>query len=545
MPDLHHLLHDTDLDFLERVSHFWDFELPLNSFDEALGMLESRLKDAQQAAQVIESSPEEAKEAWNGLIEQRGRMTSAQFSREYGEIRVMGVAKRKREQPDLHPSSPAEMLWYRALIGKGIFAAEGEPQEFVYIPDELVTLFAAPEPPIQALTFRPAADDEHLFTTPANDEILDRLAVLLCELRKDPQPPALLKSPRTPRLTFMLELLKSLGMLGAANQIDPEKIRELLEANRGLALLHCYTHWLESDRINDLRMLPGLTFEGNWQNSPLLPRKILLNALTQTGPGSWWSIPSLVAEIKSKQPDFQRPAGDYDSWFIRRPSDNRYLRGFDAWDEVEGYLIRYLISGPLHWLGVVDLGFAAKNQPAVCFRLSSAGRMLIQGISPERAFAANSEVKISSSGQFQLPAGISMALRYQIGRFCRLEKETARETVYMVTGTSPAHAVDQGLKPNQLIALLKRSNVTSLSPAFIRLVEYWEKFGTAVQMENTVLLRVNRPEVLDNLRKDSRSARCLGDELTPLIVKVNPGSEAALVKILAESGFLTDTHLDV
>ena len=39
-------------------------------------------------------------------------------------------------------------------------------------------------------------------------------------------------------------------------------------------------------------------------------------------------INSFVNDIKKKYPDFQRPAGDHDLWFIKRTSDGQYLRGF-------------------------------------------------------------------------------------------------------------------------------------------------------------------------------------------------------------------------
>ena len=33
-----------------------------------------------------------------------------------------------------------------------------------------------------------------------------------------------------------------------------------------------------------------------------------------------------------------------------------YLSGFESWDAVEGSLIEFYIVGPMHWLGLVDVG---------------------------------------------------------------------------------------------------------------------------------------------------------------------------------------------
>ena len=46
------------------------------------------------------------------------------------------------------------------------------------------------------------------------------------------------------------------------------------------------------------------------------------------------------------------------SWFIRREGSEQYLRGFAHWEAVEGELLRYMIAGPLHWLGVTDIAFS-------------------------------------------------------------------------------------------------------------------------------------------------------------------------------------------
>ncbi len=545
MPDLHHLLADTDLDFLDRVSRFWGIDLTLSSFSIALEQLENKLKEPDQASDLIRSLPEDALPAWKALLDQGGRMPSAQFFRQYGEIRVMGEAKRKREQPDLHPASPAEMLWYRALIGKGIFGTGKEPQEYVYIPDELLQLFGEQVPSPQATVLRPAADIDHAFVSPAGDTLLDALATLLSELRKGTPPPAFKKAPLPLRLAFMLSLLESSGLIHPDRQPDPDKSRAFLEKPRGESFLYCYAHWLQSNRINDLRMLPGLAFEGAWTNDPASPRKLLLEILSGLDTKSWWSIRSLITEIKRLKPDFQRPAGDYDSWFIRKIGEETFLRGFDAWDEVEGFLIRYLISGPLHWLGLLDLGTTAKGKPASSFKLSIYARGLLQNKAPEIPDKSNSEIKITSDGHFRIPLGSSLALHYQIGRFCDLENETPLETVYAITSDSLKQASEQGLKPTQLLGLLKRANILSVPPGFIKLVEHWEKFGSEIQLEKSILLRVSQPEILIALQKDPHAARYLGEVLSPQIIKVKPGSEAALIKILAENGYLTETLLDV
>ena len=128
--------------------------------------------------------------------------------------------------------------------------------------------------------------------------------------------------------------------------------------------------WQDSDSFNELRQVPGLSCEGEWKNEPLVTREFLLNLLEPVPEGQWWSISAFVRDVKTKYPDYQRPAGDYNSWFIKREADGVFLRGFASWDEVDGALIRYFFQ-VLHWLAQVDLASAEEGGAVTSFRLSS------------------------------------------------------------------------------------------------------------------------------------------------------------------------------
>ena len=56
----------------------------------------------------------------------------------------MGAARRDREKPHLNPASPAEVLFYRALLFRAFFNTDKGPQEFAYIPDDLLELVGPP-----------------------------------------------------------------------------------------------------------------------------------------------------------------------------------------------------------------------------------------------------------------------------------------------------------------------------------------------------------------------------------------------------------------
>jgi len=185
-----------------RVARFWGVDLLTGSFSEALNALAVALSNQELASEVLQSLPEDVRAIWQKVL-QAGKLPVSQFTRQAGEIRVLGEAKRKREKPDLHPVSPAEVLWYRALIGKGFFSTGQEPQEYVYVPDELIQFFGGQAQKTHQPAIQPAEDKDHAFITRTNGLlILSQLAALLAELRKNNDLPSSLKDPRPLRASF-------------------------------------------------------------------------------------------------------------------------------------------------------------------------------------------------------------------------------------------------------------------------------------------------------------------------------------------------------
>ncbi len=327
--------------------------------------------------------------------------------RRYGAVREMGAARRDRERPYQNSSaSAAEALWYRGLIGRGFFDTPTGPEEFAYIPDELLILMPPVKPLRSPSLGRLATPAERATILLASDRLLDDACTMLAALRLEATTRTQAAARKTPAMQSPVEradfyalrcnpllpypltaellqaLLTTAGLLDARRTPLPEPVRAFLEAPRADALLTLVQAWLRSADFNELRLTPTLSAEGTWVNDPLRARHAILDFLF-TVPGAvlsgepaerpFWSLSSLVNAVRQSDPDFQRTAGEYDTWFLRRRDTGENLRGFDHWDLVEGELIRFIVAGPLHWLGIVDLGLPEQPPPdtsaEVTFRL--------------------------------------------------------------------------------------------------------------------------------------------------------------------------------
>jgi hypothetical protein len=323
----------------------------------------------------------------------------------------------------------------------------------------------------------------------------------------------------------------------------PEPTRAFLEARRGEALVSLVKAWMGSQAFNELSLLPDLILEGDWVNDPLRARRAVLELLSTVPKGTWWSLESFVAGVREQQPDFQRPAGDYDSWFIRRRESSDYLRGFECWDQVDGALVRFIITGPLHWLGILDLAASAPRGAATAFRWSSWAGALLAGEPPSGMASEEEKLLAGSDARLRLSTGVSRAVRYQIARFCAWERREGSIYRYRLSPASLERARRLGLRVNHLLALLRR-HAEALPPTLVRALERWEEAGVEARLEGLVVLRFTSPEIMQKVRA-SRAARFLGEPLGPTAIVVKAGAQEKVLAILAELGYLGEIKPDI
>jgi hypothetical protein len=328
-------------------------------------------------------------------------------------------------------------------------------------------------------------------------------------------------------------LVQEVGLL-RDQAVQAEKVKVFLELPRREALLLLTDAWRKSETFNELRLMPDVICEGKWGNQPLQTRRFLLGLLDAVPARTWWSLDAFVADMKTRYPDFQRPAGDYDSWFIKDVSTGEYLRGFETWDRVDGALIRFFIARVAHRLGMVDLAGPTEGAPPTAFRIAEAGPRSASFPETERG-----RLHVSSQGRIAASRLVPRVVRYQVARFCEWGEERPEDYRYRITPPSLARAVKQGLKVEQLLGLLAKHAEAGAPASLVKAIKRWEAKGVEARLEAQVVLRVGRPEILKQLRQ-SRAARFLGEPLGPAAVIVKGGALQKVAEAMAELGFLVE-----
>ena len=531
MPSLLARLRQEDLGFQRLVAEAWGLDLQAPDADRAAQDLARRLPAAWP--NLWPTLPAQAQAALQHLKAHGGRVLWAHFVRRYGPLREVGPARRDRERPDRAPVSTTEVLWYRALIGRAFFETDQGPQEFAYLPEEFLPL--VPDPPERAEPLgRRARPAERAHPLPRPD-LLNALTSLLAARRLGRDEKALFPAEGQAFPPGALtDLARAAGLLDAQGQPAPAPVKAFLTAAPAEALQTLRQAWLHAADLDELRWLPHLEVEGAWQRDVRRPREQVLTWLRNL-PSEWWSLEAFVQAVRQQAPDFARPApGDFDSWYLRRRSDGAFLRGEAAWDEVDGALLRLLLTGPLHWFGWVELAAAAPQGPPTALRpVEPHGAA--RAAPPE---APQRPLRVWADGRILAPPNTPRWVRYQIARATAWEKLDAQGYLYRLTPRALAAARRQGLYAGHLLRLLQR-HAPSVPPNLVRALARWDEHGTQATVADLTVLRVSDPAILQALRQ-SPAARYLGPLLGPTAAVVPKRAVPHLRAALLQMGYLAE-----
>jgi hypothetical protein len=483
----------------------------------------------------------------------------------------MGPGRLEREQPWLAPANPAEGLWYRALFFKGFRQRDEGMVEVVYIPGDLLTLLldlSAGSLPSHmdnlGLSMGPTAAPSHI--QPADASVVEDVFGLLVAARNQtirlktdgslypkelqainalcvsPLPAASVADDE--RLAFIVHLSLAAKLVTAAEgrlTLNPDPARAWLQASATQRLLALQTTWRDDPNWNDQWRVPTLRPQATgWKNDPALARGKGLSFLADCRPGDWYRLDELTQAVKASDPDFQRPDGDYTTWYIQ-DLNGLPLMGFEHWEDVEGALLRYLVSGPLHWLGVTDLGLETDSGQPTAFRLADTGLSLL-GLAPlpeaEAPSSTSPDMEVNDDFTVRVPSAACLYSRFQLARFADLSGRGTDHVRYRLSPASLTRARRGGITIDQISTFLTRVSGNRVPARVSDGLGVWQERSGSARLEQGVVLRVNRSETLKALRQDPDIAPLLGEVLGPQAVLVPRPNVKQVRRWLVEQGYL-------
>jgi hypothetical protein len=563
MPNLLTMLREADEGIYPALAQLWGVTITNKKLEEQVRLLNEAMQDKQKAEAVWVRLSDDERQALQALLGSKLKMQAAMFTRLYGEIRKMGKGQIEREQPHKNPKSIAEGLFYRGLIAEMSESGKAGIKQFVYVPDDLAPVLPSHKTAYEGIEKMPlpqqpqlrqleAYDDEYLEDMQqADTSIVDDMATLLAYLRNDSaavMEDAFLPSdaekilsfmlkPSIDRLNFLLGIGVSADLIMAQEgRAYPKKtnLQKWLEKTRSEQVKLLLEAWHKGTVYRDLWHVQGLfpDPDAGFPYDPVIGRDAMMGFLKRLAPpNDWFGIEELCQAVKIVDPDFQRPAGDYESWYIRN-SSGEYLHGFDSWDAIEGALLEFYMKSPMHWLGLMDT-----SEDAV--RLTAYGRSWL-GLSDWPAPAeTNDLMTVQDDGVIVVSRKVSRMDRFQVARFSTWGKPEENLFYYRLDAEGLELAEAQGITTGHILAFLKRqTGDKALPPRVNQLLENWQGSATMTEVtfERVLVLRTTSPEVLDRIYNEPNLRRYLGARLGPMACVVRAGQETDLQVALGDSG---------
>jgi hypothetical protein len=283
-----------------------------------------------------------------------------------------------------------------------------------------------------------------------------------------------------------------------------------------------------------------------WRNDPLLARNKILGHLAKCPLQQWLSLGSFIEAIKENDPDFQRPDGDYTSWYIREVATGQYLIGFEHWDQVEGALIFHLVTKPLHWLGVTSLGYNAEGVlnsfliTAWGVAFPSTGLRAGLGLPGEMPVeAAPPPMVVHPDFTIIAPASGSLYDRFQLERVAAWQS-SGDAYVYRLTQGSLTSGTRQGIEIEKVLAFLTRVSGDKIPKNVVSALRNWDKRRGQVRLRRALLLQVGSEATMKELSTSPHTKSYLQEIISPKAAIVAQEDWPKLLDELHKLGYLPE-----
>lgn len=542
---LYQTLLDSDLARLRVIAHQWNVALTAERRPDVAAELVDAMARVEAVEHVLAALRDAERDALADLLRRDGVMPWAIFVRRWGELRPVGPGRLEREEIWRDPVSPVEGLWYLGLVQRAYEARPSGQVEVAFVPEELRLYIPSPSP--QEMTPPPPAVPP-IYEVAGTDVLADDLVTLWAALQMDAltssstaaqEFAAVRQSPMDVPLSLLETLSVEQGWLRQDERDGlrpvPEPVLTWLQSGTWAQWERLVRAWMDSATWNDLAYVPTLRPDPahGWPNEPLAARRTFLDVLRHCEPGTWYAIAGFVDHVRDHATDFLRPDGDYDTWAMRGLATDAPLRGIGAWDAIEGALIVFLLGGPLHWLGIVDVGGAASSLPVSAFRLNSAGAAIL-GLDDPPSLREPPSLRLNEDGVVWVPVRQRYA-RFQLRRIAQPVGWDSGYR-YRLTPSSLALARQQRIPVSRILGFLEEATEQAVSDHLRIAIEAAYTGQDTARLEHVWLLRVADPAVLEH----PSLQRFIDEQLAPGVVRIREADREYVITALARSGILPD-----
>ncbi len=450
---------------------------------------------------------------------------------------------------------PTLALLHRGILFRGFATMGSWRGEVYYVPDELQPLLAAALPP-SAPQERPDLSSPRSPETVAERNVAFDLFCLLSFLRRENRRLArgslsrsdlakleqevaavssdLVVSRWEERWRFLLHLCLAGGWVKreGLSLVPARGAERLLEGGPGELRARLLERYLRDRGWSDLaaagRVRQSL---GTRQINEGAARRLLVNLLEESSERGWIDEDRFCEALRRQNPDFLREDYSSPSWAVLDTATDGELYGAGSWDTVEGEWVRYVLRGPLHWLGLIRWGMTrAGGAVGFQFLREPGGERDNTGSEGETGIALEDGLELVATADGDL------AFLYRVEPYLELVQRQ-RVSRYRFTLSSVLVGLEKGGSWQELREMLRRLTPNAASTEVLDRVGEWASRYGRFLLEDATIVTAGTVEDAELLVGLPGVAACLGSRLGTRSFKIIPERAWELVERLRKSGY--------
>ena len=367
-----------------------------------------------------------------------------------------------------------------------------------------------------------------------------------------------------PRLRFIRLLLTAINLLGFSpdRQMVVTGQMDFFALPPAERVRRCFEAWRAGGFFNELLLLPPgvrpvragpalLTANP----AAIRARQTVIDRLKDIAAAGWIALDTLLDELRDRDYEFlvRRPDPSSTDYYYRQPYDasiNPFGLEFvgvhgdeDGWNKVEANFVRGVLHGPLHWMGLVDLGWTGEAQgPPPAFRLTALGQWLLAGGPRPDIPSEGGRVIVQPNLHIVALDPVADATLVQLDRFAeRLSAERAVE--YRLTRASVYAGQKAGWDGPRIKTFLREQTGVELAANVARTLDEWQAQHERIILRPSATFAHGPAELFDALesgagRPEGGPSYVAGRPAPEVVRLAGDAAVAAFIEAAAAQGLL-------
>jgi len=341
------------------------------------------------------------------------------------------------------------------------------------------------------------------------------------------------KESDVPRLHFIRLLLQELGLLiqehdelrttGQRNQIPQFWQQSLVERTKT-----CLQALLSMRNWNELTSLNLSSFDLDL----LKARSTLLEQLRLLPPHTWLSADHFLRRLNIVAPRLLFHASATHSTTSHNAGRGHVKLQNSRLAEIKGAFVGGALSGPLHWLGIVDSSI--DEDRLLAFRINASGARAL-GMEPASEDESMGEARLIVQPNFRIFAlgPVPEVTLARLEMFADRVKADRSAFEYALSRETVYRAQQDNLSVADILAFLEHNSSVPLPENVLRTLQEWLAQHERIVFHRAVsLCQTAKPQLLERLWDDSTLRIHLERRLTPTVAIVRKRRLAALQEAL-------------